>query len=151
MQLWKGLHELRNIFEKLQLCISFSMSSVAALWSSLKLSEAISLYPCWIWMKSFWLKSLLALYPLSEASEALWSSLSFLKLSEQIGVPKMHLRYNGVLLFLHASKPWIDVLWSSLTLRNSLRGFWGSLDFSGSLIVSQPLWGSVRVASAGSG
>ena len=27
----KGLHELRIIFEKLQLCINFSMSSVAAL------------------------------------------------------------------------------------------------------------------------
>ena len=27
---WKNLHELRNIFEKLKLCTSFSMSSIAA-------------------------------------------------------------------------------------------------------------------------
>ena len=34
----KGLHELRNIFVKLKHCFSFSMSSIAALWSQLKLS-----------------------------------------------------------------------------------------------------------------
>jgi len=39
----RGLHELRNNFEKLKLYIRFSMSSVAVLWSSLKLSEALIL------------------------------------------------------------------------------------------------------------
>ena len=63
----KGLHELRNISEKLNFCIIFSMSSIGALWSCLKLSEAL-----WNFLK---------------LSEALWSSV---KLSDTLSGSEVH-------------------------------------------------------------
>ena len=40
-EVWKGLHELRDNLKKLKLCMSFSVSSIAAFWSSLRLSETL--------------------------------------------------------------------------------------------------------------
>ena len=37
----KSLNELKKILEKFKICVSFSLSSIAAFWSSLRLSEAL--------------------------------------------------------------------------------------------------------------